>query len=73
MKYLHFIFILLVSATAYSQEDMLIQYNQAESQLKSGNTAGAYTLFKELYPKVKLQDTLYNYTLWYYVGAANRT
>jgi len=69
MKHLFTLILLFISTNVFCQDEILTQYKKAESELKSGNTIESYKIIKDLYPKIKLQDTLYNYNLWYYVGA----
>lgn len=69
MKHFFTFVILFISINACCQDEILIKYRKAESELRSGNTFESYKIFKDLYSKIKLQDTLHNYNLWYYVNA----
>jgi len=69
MKHCFNLTILFISMNVLCQNENLTEYRKAESELRSGNTFESYKIFKNLYSKIKLQDTLHNYNLWYYVNA----
>ncbi len=37
--------------------------------MSANNTNEAYKIYKEIHPQIDKTDTLYNYVVWYYIGA----
>lgn len=65
-------FILLTVATfAFGQTEISTKYHTADSLLQADNYLEAYKILKEIEPKCDKKDTLYDYILWYYVGATS--
>ncbi|MBL0145426.1 MAG: hypothetical protein IPP48_06365 [Chitinophagaceae bacterium] len=62
--------LLTVSLFSYGQSQIAEKYKSADSLLQANNFSKAYLILKEIEPKCDTKDTLYNYILWYYVGAA---
>jgi len=67
-KYLT-ILLLSISTVAFGQTEILKNYQTADSLLKANNYLEAYTILKEIEQKCDKKDTLYDYILWYYIGA----
>lgn len=55
---------------ALCQNSMLSDYQKASILLKTNNVDSAYVKFKDLEKRLPKTDTLYNYSLWYYIGTA---
>jgi hypothetical protein len=71
MKQTLTIILLTVTTLAFSQSDILSKYHKADSLLQVDKYLEAYTILKEIEPQCDKKDTLYNYILWYYVGATS--
>ncbi len=72
MKITSFLILLIVTTFSYGQTQILEKYKLADSLFQANNISAAYKIFKEIEPKCDTKDTLYNYILWYYVGAATQ-
>lgn len=71
MKQTLTIILLTISTFAFSQTNILTKYHKADSLLQADNYLEAYTILKEIEPQCDKKDTIYNYILWYYVGATS--
>jgi hypothetical protein len=71
MKQTLTILLLTVSTFAFSQTNILTKYHKADSLLQADNYLEAYTILKEIEPQCDKKDTIYNYILWYYIGATS--
>lgn len=71
MKQTLIIILLTVSTFAFSQTNILTKYHKADSLLQADNYLEAYAILKEIEPQCDKKDTIYNYILWYYVGATS--
>lgn len=65
------ILLLTISTVTFGQTEILKKYQTADSLLQAENYSEAYNILKEIEPKCDKKDTLYNYILWYYVGATS--
>jgi hypothetical protein len=66
------LFLLTFTGVSFSQINFRDKYLKADSLLKANNTYEAYTIFKEIQPQIEKTDTLYNYVVWYYIGATSQ-
>lgn len=71
MKQTLTIILLTITTLAFSQSNILSKYHKADSLLQVDKYLEAYTILKEIEPQCDKKDTLYNYILWYYVGATS--
>jgi hypothetical protein len=55
----------------FGQTEILKKYQNADSLLQAHYYSEAYNILKEIEPKCDKKDTLYNYILWYYIGATS--
>lgn len=65
------IILLSITTFAFGQTDILNKYQTADSLIQANNYLEAYNILKEIEVKCDKKDTLYNYILWYYVGATS--
>lgn len=65
------VILMTITTFAFGQTDILNKYQTADSLLKADNYLEAYNILKEIEVKCDKNDTLYNYILWYYVGATS--
>ncbi len=72
MKKIILLFLSLSFATfTFAQKEISDKYFRALSLLKEKNTKDAYDLFRELKSQVTIEDTLYNYVIYYYVSSTS--
>ncbi|MBX2966130.1 MAG: hypothetical protein KF845_08295 [Cyclobacteriaceae bacterium] len=71
MKELTTLILLTVTTFTFGQAEISIKYQTADSLLQADNYLEAYNILKEIEPKCDMKDTLYDYILWYYVGATS--
>ena len=72
MKHSILVMILFVSAFVYGQKEIIFEYKKADSLFQNENYKEAFKILKEIEPLCDVKDTLYNYILWYYAGAATQ-
>lgn len=63
--------LLMVAAYAFGQTEISDKYQIADSLLQVENYLGAYNVFRDIEPKCNMNDTLYDYILWYYIGTTS--
>lgn len=69
MKKILLIISLSISLGTLGQTEILKKYQTAEKLIQKDKILEAYTLLKNIEHDCDKKDTLYNYILWYYVGA----
>ncbi len=71
MKATFTILFLTISALSFGQTEILKKYQTADSLLRADKVLESYTIFKDIEAECDKSDTLYNYILWYYIGATS--
>lgn len=66
------ILLLTITTVSFGQSEIFKKYQTADSLMQKNNFKVAYNIFKDIEPKCKATDTLYNYILWYYVSSATQ-
>lgn len=72
MKGILIILLLAITTTAFGQSEIFKKYQKADSFLQVNNFSEAYKIFEDIEPRCSTEDTLYNYILWYYIGATTQ-
>jgi len=70
MKKISFLILILTPIIGFSQIDFLNKYNEAENLLQTNQIDTAFVKFYELEKSLPINDTLYEYVLWYKVTTA---
>lgn len=72
MKRLITLLAITLSNFCFGQTEVLKKYQIVERFFQNNDFKSAYSLLKEIEPRVDKNDTLYSYILWYYTNAATQ-
>lgn len=72
MKKLITLLAITLSNFCFGQAEVLTKYQTGERFFQNNDFKSAYSLLKEIEPRVDKNDTLYSYILWYYTNAATQ-
>lgn len=72
MKNLIVLLLILFPTLLFAQDSYKIEYDKAEKLYEAQKLKPAYDEFKKLVARIPKSDTLYEYTLWYYVGVTTQ-